>query len=149
MAYTHEEQDCVLWVSPRLVWIYCDVKYPNTTFQCHEEGPMGGNLTVCAVCANQFFWKMESSRGASWCHMRKGRHPGASIRAVLIWCIHATIYFSYWPHTVRWICGCLSKDTNCGRCWVFTDLRIDIYRLILGMLCIMSEVRVCVVVICT
>ena len=46
-TWTNEEQDCVFWVAPKLVWVCCYVQYPNATCQYYEEGPMGGNLTVC------------------------------------------------------------------------------------------------------
>ena len=36
LIWEHEEGYCVLWVAPRLVWIYRDVQVQNTMCQCHE-----------------------------------------------------------------------------------------------------------------
>ena len=60
MLWTHKGHDCPLWVAPRLIWVYWNVKDPNTTCQYYEGFLMGGNLTVC------YFWMGESFSLVKW-----------------------------------------------------------------------------------
>ena len=39
------------------------------------------------------------------------------------------------------MCVCLSKYVNCGRCLVLTEFQIDVFRVILRMLCMMIRRR--------
>ena len=66
---------------------------------------MGGNRTfVKCLDENEFLvGRVESSLVRGWCSMRKVGRPGYWIILSLIWWIHATMEFSYWP-TWPW-CG--------------------------------------------
>ena len=46
----HEELDGVVWVSPILVLVCCNLQDPHAAYQYYEEVPMWGNPTVCNFC---------------------------------------------------------------------------------------------------
>ena len=114
----------------------------------HEEGPMGGNWTVWYFCMNKFPppGQVESSGVVRLYYVRNIWRPVSLTLSVLMQWIHEDMDFSDWPQMVRCMCVCLRKDVNCGRCWVLTEYKIYLCRLILGMLCMMGGRYVFVVV---
>ena len=59
MTWKYEELDDVVWITPKLVLVGCNIQEPYATYQCYEEVPMGGNPTVC----NLFSWESGSFKG--------------------------------------------------------------------------------------
>ena len=56
MLWTHKEQDFVVRFVTRLVWICFNVQDQNATYKFYEEGPMGGNQTVCNFWMKKNFY---------------------------------------------------------------------------------------------
>ena len=139
IPWTHEEQEFVLWVAPILVWVYCNVQYPNATCQYHEEGSMGGNITVCNFWINKSFClDIGSFQGGQAVLCDERWSPWGPYTCSPDTVVHVAMDFSYWTYMVQWICVCLSKDVNCGMCWVLTEFQIDAFTVILVMFCIMG-----------
>ena len=61
-TWRHSEPDCVVWVTPILVLVCCDVPDPNAACQFYEEVLMVGNQTVHNFWMNKTFqlveWKL-------------------------------------------------------------------------------------------
>ena len=60
--WKHEEHNFVVWVAPRLVWLFCNVPDPNVRCKCYEEVTMGGNIYVWNFWMNRTIylgkWKL-------------------------------------------------------------------------------------------
>ena len=151
----NKRMDFSVWVMPRLSWIFHNVPDLHVTCKCYGGCPKGGYWTVfCCWWKVIFSGAIVNFKGGQVMSLEEGRmswNLDYPVRTTipLPWlpprCLGEVGRFGFAPRRYGGMKICFSYE-GCEFWWVLMGWWVDVYGLLIGMLCIMGVRWVCFIV---